>query len=108
LLDNAEVGNYVLDTKRTAMENTTSSNRQLAAETKPIIFSKVKFTLGQQEIHHKRIVKNIFDWVSAIGGVMNIFLVVAAVSIGGYSQFSQQMDILESFYVLEGQEKKAS
>jgi hypothetical protein len=48
----------------------------------------IKFTISSTQMKYQRIVKNIMDWISSIGGVFGIFLVGGTFIIGGYSTFS--------------------
>ncbi len=58
----------------------------------------IEFSISTTQMLHERVVKNIVDWVSSIGGVFGIFLVFVTIIIGGYSKFSQTSTMIQEFY----------
>ena len=58
----------------------------------------IDFSLDATQLVHERVVQTIVDWISALGGVFEIFLVVLAFIVGGYSGFSQTYQIIHNFH----------
>jgi len=64
------------------------------------------FSMSPNQMDHERNAENIFDWISNIGGVFQVFFFVIYVMVSGYSGFLQNLSMIQSLKRIEDREKR--
>ena len=59
------------------------------------------FYLSPNQMNHERQAENIFDWISNIGGVFQVFFFMIWAVSSGYSSFIQNLSMIQSLKRIE-------